>query len=213
MSFQFTSQHDQRGVVLFVALIALVVMSLAAVALIRSVDTNTIIAGNLSFKQSALVSSDRGSETALGWINAQMVANPASLDGDIASDGYYATYLTLDLDNPAVLKADATWSNANSEAATGNDIVGGVEDNGKGNNIRYIIQRMCSKALPPANDTGAMGNKCLFGAAETGTGSKGVKDATQAGAKIDAAQSPMYRVTVRVTGAKNTTSYAQTFVY
>ena len=38
----------QRGVVLFFALIALVAMSLAAVALIRSVDTSTIIAGNLA---------------------------------------------------------------------------------------------------------------------------------------------------------------------
>ena len=44
----------QRGVVLFIALIALVAMSLAAVALVRSVDTATIIAGNLAFKQSEL---------------------------------------------------------------------------------------------------------------------------------------------------------------
>ena len=43
----------QQGVVLFIALVALVVMSLAAVALIRSVDTNTLIGGNLSFKQAA----------------------------------------------------------------------------------------------------------------------------------------------------------------
>lgn len=207
MSYQFTSRYNQRGVVLFIALIALVVMSLAAVALIRSVDTNTIIAGNLSFKQSALVSSDRGSETALGWINAKAITNSALLDSNIPGDGYYATYLTLNLDDPAVLKADATWGDASSEVATGSDIVGGVEDNGKGNSIRYIIQRMCRQAVPPTAD------KCLFGAAETGTGSRGVKDATQAGAKIDAAQSPMYRVTVRVTGAKNTVSYTQTFVY
>jgi len=210
MSYQSIPQYNQRGVVLFVALIALVVMSLAAVALIRSVDTNTLIAGNLSFKQSALVSSDRGSETALGWIDAKAGVNPASLNSDIAVEGYYATYLTLNLDDPAVLKDEATWTDAKSGKATGSDIVAGVEDNGKGNNIRYIIQRMCSQAAPPANDTT---NKCLLGAPEIGTGSKGVKTATEAGAKIDAVQSPMYRVTVRVTGAKNTASYTQTFVY
>ena len=41
----------QSGVVLFIALIVLVAMSLAGVALVRSVDTNLLIAGNLAFKQ------------------------------------------------------------------------------------------------------------------------------------------------------------------
>jgi Tfp pilus assembly protein PilX len=40
---------SQRGVVLLVALIILVALTLAGVALIRSVDTANIIAGNLSF--------------------------------------------------------------------------------------------------------------------------------------------------------------------
>lgn len=207
MSGQLTSRYNQRGVVLFIALIALVVMSLAAVALIRSVDTNSVIAGNLSFKQSALVSSDRGAETALGWINARAIANAASLDSNIAGDGYYATYLTLDLDDPAVLKDSATWIDASSEVATGSDIVGGVEDNGKGNSIRYIIQRMCSQTGLPAPE------RCLFGASKNEGVSHGVRDRQGAGAIINAKPSPMYRVTVRVAGARNTVSYTQTFVY
>ena len=44
----------QRGVVLFVALIGMVVLSLAAVALLRSVDSGTSIAGNLAFKQASI---------------------------------------------------------------------------------------------------------------------------------------------------------------
>ena len=56
---------QQRGVVLFLALIALAILSLAAVALIRSVDTNTLIAGNLSFKQAATTSADAGTEAAI----------------------------------------------------------------------------------------------------------------------------------------------------
>ena len=59
---------QQRGVVLFLALIALVIMSLAAVALIRSVDTNTLIAGNLSFKQAATTSADAGTEAAIAML-------------------------------------------------------------------------------------------------------------------------------------------------
>ena len=207
MSHQFTFQYNQRGVVLFLALIALVVMSLAAVALIRSVDTNAVIAGNLSFKQSARISSDRGAETALVWINTK-APNPASLNSNIPSEGYYATYITPDLD--MVLKDDATWTNANSAAATGSDIVAGVEDNGKGNNIRYIIQRMCSQAVSPSND---VSNKCLFGGTVKGGNSQGVKDRSRCCGQVGAQQSPVYRVTVRVTGAKNTVSYTQTYVY
>jgi len=65
MMYQSGYASRQRGVVLFFALIALVVMSLAAVALIRSVDTNTLIAGNLAFKQAATSSGDSGLEMAI----------------------------------------------------------------------------------------------------------------------------------------------------
>lgn len=200
----------QQGVVLFIALIALVVMSLAAVALIRSVDTNTMIAGNLAFKQSALVSSDRGVETALAWVETKTLASPADLNADTAANadnGYYATYLTPDLDNDAVLKDSNTWADAKSAYAIGADIDIATGTGPDGNNIRYIVQRMCREAVAPTAD------KCLFGESELGTGSKGVKDATESGAIINSQQSPMYRVTVRVTGPKNTVSYAQTFVY
>ena len=64
--------------VLFFALIALVVMSLAAVALIRSVDTSTMIAGNLAFKQSATTSGDSGVEGAITALTADQAAMKAA---------------------------------------------------------------------------------------------------------------------------------------
>ncbi len=48
------ARRPQRGVVLFVALIGMVVLSLGAVALLRSVDSGTSIAGNLAFKQASI---------------------------------------------------------------------------------------------------------------------------------------------------------------
>lgn len=197
--------NKQRGVVLFIALIALVVMSLAAAALIRSVDTNTLITGNLSFKQSAIVSSDRGIETALTWVNTTAVANVNTLNGNNLANGYFSTFDEVDLDNRAVLRDAAIWA-ANSAAATGAGITAGRE-NDTGNDIRYIVQRMCREPLAPTKEN------CQFGEAEVGTGSKGVKSADEAGALIDGAESPIYRVTVRVSGPKNTVSYTQTYVY
>lgn len=190
----------QRGVVLFIALIALLVMSLAAVALIRSVDTNTIIAGNLALKQSALIASDRGSERALNWIADMMNADDQSLNVNRAAEGYFATF---DVNGDGII-------NDLDDAKTLVDNNGIVEtmNDGQGNAVSYVVQRMCMLAAP-ADDT----NVCMYGDAVIGTGSKGVKDATEAGARIDARQSPMYRITVRVNGPKNTVSYTQTFVY
>lgn len=202
-------QLRQRGVVLFVALIALLVMSLAAVALIRSVDTNTMIAGNLALRQSALTSSDRGAETAMNWLEEKALANLADLDADNSAEGYYATYFpTVDANGDGV--TDDADDRLFAKSLVDNNGQLDTADDGQGNKIEYIVQRMCLNPAPPANDAT---NKCMLGEPELGTSSKGVKDATEAGAIVSASQSPVYRVTVKVTGPKNTVSYTQTYVY
>ena len=217
MQKQIMIKQNQQGVVLFIALVALVVMSLAAVALIRSVDTNTKIAGNLSFKQSALISADRGVESAMTWLETTAAANLDSLNASAVANGYYAIYGDLDLDtataainldDTSVLKNDATWATYSAQAV-GTNITNGKEDDGQ-NTINYIIERMCEKELAPAND---VNNKCLFGESTPGGGSKGVKTAEEAGAIVGSSASPIYRVTVRVTGPQNTRSYTQVYAY
>jgi len=67
------SPQKQRGVVLFIALIVMVAMSLAAIAMFRSVDTANLVAGNQAFKQSALNSTDIGVAAAMSkatWMGA-----------------------------------------------------------------------------------------------------------------------------------------------
>ncbi len=52
----------ERGTALFVALIMLVAMSIAAVSLVRSVNTTVVVSGNLAFQQAALQAADYGIE-------------------------------------------------------------------------------------------------------------------------------------------------------
>lgn len=189
------NSRTQQGVVLFVALIALVVMSLAAVALIRSVDTNTIIAGNLAFKQSATNSADSGIETAIAWLESTAVNNANVLKNDSAEDDYFATST-----GDAKALADASTT-----IATGSNITDGTDSSG--NTIHYVIQRMCTAPGEPTESS------CLFGAPVAGTSSQGVKSAPEAGAILNNSQSPMYRITAKVAGPKNTVSYIQAFVY
>ena len=46
-------RHHQQGVVLFVALIVLIIMTLAGLALLRQMGAGTSIAGNIAFKENA----------------------------------------------------------------------------------------------------------------------------------------------------------------
>ena len=186
----------QTGVVLFIALIALVVMSLAAVALIRSVDTNTMIAGNLAFKQAAISSADSGLETAIGWLATKAASGgDTAFDADDTANGFYSTSA-----------ADAkTLSAASTKLATGTQITAGQDTSG--NTVRYVVQRLCRTT--GAANTGS----CLYGAPTDPTGTKGVKDASEAGGPSAAGTSVMFRVTVSVAGPKNTLGFIQAYVY
>lgn len=198
----------QRGVALFFALIALLVLSLAAVALIRSVDTSTMIAGNLAFKQAATTSSDAGVEAAITWLTAteaanvalNVITNPAHpFNQTSAANGYYSNA------NPALdLFADATWNVSTIPAVT----------DGSGNSIRYIIQRMCRNAGVQIQTA-----DCLFSDALQDTNGQDIPlpqdictPAPSAPCPM-AGQTPQMRVTTRTTGPKNTVSYVQVFVY
>src|SRR5262245_52947646 len=80
----------QRGTMLIIALIVLVALTLAGVAMMRSVDTASIVAGNIAFKQSTIVASDQGIQQAYGYL-AGVAGTPALYsDGVVGqpSQGY-----------------------------------------------------------------------------------------------------------------------------
>lgn len=215
-SFKQARMQQQRGLVLFFALIALVVMSLAAVALIRSVDTSTMIAGNMAFKQAATSSSDAGIEAAANWIQGVQAANPGVSallvpnhpfnNTNLATNPGYFSSVVLDPTLPGYIEltSDAIWSDANSAA-----VGGGVPD-ATGNTMRYIVQRMCRLANTRAADA-----DCLYSIEfDSGMDTSILPNPACTGPdcpKDD--QSPLLRVTVRTTGPKNTVSYTQAFLY
>lgn len=182
-----THSAKQAGVVLFIALIALIVMSLAAVALIRSVDTNTLIAGNLGFKQSALVSSDSGVETALTWLGSESKTNAKNLQDNQLSDGYYANF-SQDGKN----RVDISTKKL-------------VQDS-SGNTVSFVIERMCTKIGVADN------SHCLFGPPGEDENSKSNCDLSNP-CLGEPTGGLLYRITTKVTGPKNTVTYSQAFVY
>lgn len=80
-------RHVQRGISLIFALLALAAISLAAVALVRSVDGGSLVIGNLGFKQDTTRAADRAAEAARIWLTTS--GQDPSADG-AAGTGYYA---------------------------------------------------------------------------------------------------------------------------
>jgi len=202
-----TFKNMQSGVVLFLAMIALVIMSLAAVALIRSVDTNSMITGNLAFKQTATVSSSYGIESVVDTLG------PKSLTYADASDepnGYYALCTKFDGTSTdrcsgGNLTLDASWvPGTTSKLATGTGITNGKD--AYGNTIQYIVERMCHQAGVPSKAA------CLQAGSDLDNGSKNAPNEPLGDPPVKATELPLYRVTVRIAGPKNTISYVQAFI-
>ena len=218
----------QRGVVLFFALISLVAIMLAAVALIRSVDTSTLIAGNLAFRQAATTSGDRGTEAAMAWLTAVDAANSTlnvltdtthpfnDYHGGNAGAAYYSAGYYSSVDPNFSLTASSgtriNWDDSDSVLVL-------PDPDSSGNSTRYVIQRMCRNPAylpsPPAA-VAIVNADCLFSGALIDTSGQQVQLPQQVckGAGCPAAgQSPEIRITSRTTGPRNTVSYVQAFVY
>jgi Tfp pilus assembly protein PilX len=202
--------EKQRGVALFFALICLVAIMLAAVVLVRSVDTSTMIAGNLAFQQSATRSGDGGTEAAIAWLATTDAANSAknvltdpthAFNVNNAAAGYYAS-----LDPAKSLTASSgtrfVWDNTDSVL---------LATDSSGNTVRYIIQRMCRTPAVAVKDA-----NCLFSGAALDNNKQNIplpqEICNGPGCPV-AGQTPQIRITSRVTGPKNTLSYVQAFVY
>jgi len=71
-------RNKQQGVVLVIALIALMAISLAGVALMRSVDTSNVVSGNIAFNEAAIQMADIGAEQAYTEIMGNLSSNPNS---------------------------------------------------------------------------------------------------------------------------------------
>ena len=136
----------QRGVVLFVALIVMVAMSLAAIALVRSVDTTNRAIGNLAFRQAAIQPAALAVEDAAQALfldqnkkNATLISNK---DADLSDWNYYSSWQKSD-DANGIPKKLQKKSNFDLKRTLTDDA---------GNEIRYVIERMCVQPGPPLVD-------------------------------------------------------------
>lgn len=198
----------QQGAALLFALITLVALTLAAVALVRSVDTGGLVIGNIGFKQDATVSAEQATEAAITWLTTPS----RNLETTVATDGYYAVaYTELDAtgqDSARTTRTLVDWANNDCADATSGSFTGGCIDSKTasitgGNTAQYVILRLCQNTGPTS------GNNCAQSLQGSSTPSADEGSGTK---PKGTASTPLYRIVVRVVGARGTTSFTETIV-
>jgi Tfp pilus assembly protein PilX len=203
-------------VVLLLALIMLVAMTMAGIVLYRQIGTGMIIARNLSFKRGATASADAGVEAARTWLIAQ--TGIAALDQASVANGYFPGWchtvigaggipdanndgIADDCGNlPAPSEFDPTTYNwTNSVQAVAND--------GLGNEIRYVIHRLCETV----GSINIAGQQCVVIGSSTAGNTNEAADYNYM--SLANTSQPYFRITTRVLGPTNTIVYTQTVIY
>ena len=201
---------SQSGFVLVIALIVLAAMTLAAAAMVRTVDTSTLLARNISFKRDALNRNDVALEVAINQFRVGGAFPGGTLtDNSIAAQNYSAVMLPTDPNGiPLVLKA-ATRTDPPALPADTNPLYafpGGTRGSAEpatipvaldlGMTPTYLIERMCTKSGPISTES------CILNGKAEGGG-------TLPNRKPPQIFPTMFRITARVTGPRNTVSYVQ----
>lgn len=196
-----------RGAVLAVVLVVLVIMMLGGISLLRSVDTSTILSGNLAFRRDSVNHTTVGLNAAMAAMQradfkdrttAECVPTVAACAGAPAkwlAMNYWPRLLEADSNGvPLIIKNTTTFDGKFGVRPNATD--GTLED---GNTVRFLIERMCSD-YGPSDET-----KCS------------VSDNYELGGsyrqdKPGSISLPLYRVTIRSDGPRNTLTYTQAII-
>lgn len=189
-----TYPQNERGLVLFVALIVMVVMSLAGLALIRSIDTTNLVIGNLAFRQSSILAANFAVEDAgtglFSSVDPAGTGQIPDLTQDYPQWNYYA-WRQGGEDTRGVPTQLQKKSNFGLTR---------VLSDGTDNQVRYVIERMClAPGVATPGNCDMMPPKQSYG------------DTVNENPALPLPRVPFYRVTIRVDGPQksNTVSYVQ----
>jgi type IV pilus assembly protein PilX len=205
-----SSQH-QRGIVMIVALVVLIALTIASVGLLRSVDTAGTVASNLGVKKDLYRVSNLGVQRALLNLSTIRVGNelPGS---DNTGLSYYSTAsnptlapdargIPQNLVNAPMPASPGVGTGWSGEFAlpVAVDSGAGVTTSG-GYLFRYVAERLC----PTNGPSDPALNPCRQA---TGVGTASPSGSFQP--LITQGGTVYIRLTLRVDGPKNSTSYFQ----
>jgi len=189
-----TRQHlnaGQRGAVLIVALVALILLSLSAVVLVRAIQDGGMFAGNLALRQAATQAAEVGLERAIQVVQGRT----NRFDADDAARGYYARVVSF---AAGAMPPAVRWVNQPCFDLEGQAVACGLAGV---YHYQFVVERLCDAAPVTAPQ-----DQCI-GGGPVDTGSK----KSSAPAPLTLA-SFHFRITVRVRGPRDVMSVVQSVV-
>jgi type IV pilus assembly protein PilX len=185
-SLGISPPRSERGYMLILVLVSLVAMMISGVALVRSMDTGQLVAGNLASRNATVNSADAGVQAAVAWIQAN--ATTGALNADAPANGYYS------YGDDQAWQSNAFWGTCANCALA----------DAANNQISWTVSRMCKITGNPSG----VGNYCASLNGSTANGGSYSSDA------VNFAGSPkyFYRITTQVVDQRNSSTLSQTFV-
>lgn len=210
----------QRGVVLLFSLIALTIMLIAAAALVRSFNSSLFNAGNIAFKRDLQNQGERAVERVL--VEFRTGGTLAAVDvraGDVKAENYSATMLPVNAQGiPVALQNDVEFLKVGVASKD-------FEVASQAVKIRYVVDRLCATA---GDESTLAGTQCVVAdnPPEAGVGLKEMQGAggrslgktcttdaagtvTCVPTKAAGSKGTLFRLSVKVTGPRNTQSFFQ----
>jgi type IV pilus assembly protein PilX len=186
----------QRGVVLIFTLIVLLILTIGAVALVRSMNNSLFGAGNLAFRRDLVNQGEQAVSTVINEFKAGGSLSASSVtNNSLPALNYSATILPTNAQGvPIALTDDATFFTV---GVITNDLPGATSDI----QIRYVIDRLCAAVPPTVVATSAL---CVQSTALPTGGTYNRNTA------VEPPTATVYRLSVRVAGARSTQVFLQT---
>lgn len=182
----------ERGVVLIFTLIILLILTIGAVALVRSMNTSLFSAGNLAFRRDLVNQGEQAVSNVMTEFATGIFSASGTTLADNAAANYSSTMLATNAQGVPLALLNQTAFTAVGVVA--NDITGATPDI----SIRYVIDRLCSQ-------TGVTsGAVCV----QSTAASKSTNAYTNVG--LPPPSATVYRLSVRVSGPRNTQIFLQT---
>jgi type IV pilus assembly protein PilX len=184
----------QRGVVLVFTLIVLLILTIGALALMRSMNSSLFSAGNLAFRQDLVNQGEQAVSNVMNEFRPGGILSTSTVsDNDLASANYVSSILAANAEGvPNLLLNDTSWA---ATFPLTNDIVLAS----RAVTIRYVIDRLCSSPNVPA--TSAL---CVDSSAVPTGGTHNRNTA------VLPPSATVYRLSVRISGPRSTQVFLQT---
>ncbi len=161
---------------------------LASVALVRSTDTNLLLAGNVGFKRDVINQAERAIPSIKTMFSTGVLSTATSRQTDLVSSNYYSSIQANNSQGVPNVLMNITDGNANNIIDSNAQII-----------VRFVIDRMCLASGVVSTTS------CSLSQNTTDTGGDAGTDPW----KSKGNELPVYRISIRATGPRNTESFLQ----